>query len=96
MEYKILSEISDTKGRYVIIKIEIQGSLFILVNYYGPNTQPEQVKRLKEIDNHLKNLTSSDNDDAKIILVGISTCTLIAILMLLEAQQNLNEIHVIL
>ena len=42
------------------MKIEIQGSLFILVNYYGPNTQPEQVKILKEIDNHLKNLTSCD------------------------------------
>ena len=38
-----------------------------IVNYYSPNTQPEQVKILKEINNHLKNLTSSDDDDAKII-----------------------------
>ena len=70
------------------MKIEIQGSLFILVNYCGPNTQPEQVQILKEIDNHLKNLISTDDDDAKIILI--------AILMLLEALQNLNKIHVIL
>ena len=35
------------------------------MNFHGPNTQPEQVKILREIDNHLKNLTSSD--DAKII-----------------------------
>ena len=52
------------------MKTEIQGSLFILVNYYGPNTQPEQVKILKEIDNHLKNLVSGDDDDAKIIFGG--------------------------
>ena len=70
LEYKVLSQVSDTKGRYVIMKIEIQGSLFILVNYYGPNTQPGQVKILKEIDNHLKNLISSDDDDAKIIFEG--------------------------
>ena len=36
----------------------------------GLNTKPEQVKLLNEIDNHLKNLTSSDNDDAKIIFGG--------------------------
>ena len=65
-ECKVLSEVSHTKGRYVIMKIEIQGSLVILVNYYGLNTQPEQVKILKEIDNHLRNLISID-DDAKII-----------------------------
>ena len=50
--------------------IEIQGSLFTLVNYYGSNTQPEQVKILKEIDNHLKTLIRSDDDDAKIIFGG--------------------------
>ena len=49
------------------MKIEIQGPLFLLVNYYSPNAQPEHVKIIKETDNHLKNLTSSDNDDAKII-----------------------------
>ena len=70
LEYKVLSEVSDTEGRYVIVKIEIQGALFILVNYYGPNTQPEQVKILKEIDNHMKQLISSDDDDAKIIFGG--------------------------
>ena len=69
LKYKILSEINDTKGRLVVMKTEIQGSLFILVNYYGPNTQPEQMKILKEIDNHF-NLTSNDNDDAKIIFGG--------------------------
>ena len=52
------------------MKTEIQGSLFILVNYYGPNTQPEQVKILKEIDNHLKNLISGNDDDANIIFWG--------------------------
>ena len=76
-------------------KIEFQGSLFTLVNYYGPNTQPEQVKILKEIDNHMKKLISSDDDDAKIIFGG-DFDTLIAILMLLEALQHLKKIHVIL
>ena len=78
------------------MKIEIQGALFILVNYYGPNTQPEQVKILKEIDNHMKKLISSDDDDAKIIFGVILICTLIVILMLLEALQHLKKIHVIL
>ena len=48
----------------------MQGALFILVNYYGPNTQPEQVKILKEIDNHMKKLISSDDEEAKIIFGG--------------------------
>ena len=52
------------------MRIENQGSLLTLINYYGSNTQPEQVKILKEIDNHLKNLIRSDDDDAKIILGG--------------------------
>ena len=52
------------------METEIQGSLFILVNYYGPNTHPGQVKTLREIDNHLKNLTNSDDDDAKVIFGG--------------------------
>ena len=28
LEYKVLSEVCDTEGRYVIVKIEIQGALF--------------------------------------------------------------------
>ena len=78
------------------MKIEIQGALFILVNYYGPNTQPEQVKILKEIDNHMKKLISSDDEDAKIIFGGDFNMYFDCYLDALGGSPTLKKIHVIL
>ena len=40
LEYRLLSpEIVDDDGRYIILRIEIQGSPYILLNYYGRNNE---------------------------------------------------------
>ena len=54
LEYKLFSpEISDKEGRYIILHIEIQGTPYILFNYYGPNDETDQVKLLKQLAIHL-------------------------------------------
>ena len=45
LEYKLLSpEIVDDDGRCIILRTEIQGSPYILLNYYVPNDESNQVK----------------------------------------------------
>ena len=61
-EYKLLSpEISDKEGRYIILHIEIQGTPYILINYYGPNGETDQVKVLKQLAIHLRNISADQN-----------------------------------
>ena len=69
LEYKLLSpEIVDDDGRYIILHIEIQGSPYILLNYYGPNDESNQVKVLRQIFSKLQSINFDDN--AQFILAG--------------------------
>ena len=44
LEHKILSPVvADSSGRYVILHIEIQGSPYVILNYYAPNVENEQL-----------------------------------------------------
>ena len=47
--YKVLSSHLNDNGRYVILKVEIQSAPFILINYYAPNEEGQQVLILTEI-----------------------------------------------
>ena len=49
LNYKVLSSHLNDNGRYVILKVEIQSSSFILINYYAPNKEEQQVLILTEI-----------------------------------------------
>ena len=42
VDFKLNSIISDDQGRYVIIEAEVQGSLFLFVNIYAPNSVQDQ------------------------------------------------------
>ena len=45
LEYKTLSpQIVDKEGRFIILHIEIQGSPYSILNYYGPNDESFQLK----------------------------------------------------
>ena len=69
LEYKLLSpKIIDDQGRFIILHIEIQGNPYILINYYGPNSEPSQVKTIKQIASKLKDLEIEDN--VQYILAG--------------------------
>ena len=62
LEYKLLSpKIIDNEGRFIILHIEIQGYPYILINYYGPNSEFNQVKTIRQIASRLKDLEIEDN-----------------------------------
>ena len=61
-ECKLLSpEIVDDDERYIILHIEIQGSSCILLNYYGPNNESNQVIVLRQISSKLQSINVDDN-----------------------------------
>ena len=69
LEYKLLSpKIIDDEGRFIIFNIEIQGNPYILINYYGPNSEPSHVKTIRQIASILKDLEIEDN--VQYILAG--------------------------
>ena len=69
LEYKMLSDlICDPNGRYIILNMEIHGSLNILVNCYAPNNEQEQIKLFQVIRDHFKKL--EPDKDVNIILGG--------------------------
>ena len=56
LNYKVLSSHLNDNGRYVILKVEIQSSPFILINYYAPNEEGQQVLILTEIRDILQKI----------------------------------------
>ena len=42
VDFKLNSIISDDQGRFVIMEAEVQGSLFLFVNIYAPNSVQDQ------------------------------------------------------
>ena len=42
LDFKLNSLSSDDKGRYIIMEAEVQGSSFLFVNIYAPNTAQDQ------------------------------------------------------
>ena len=68
LNYKILAEYAHDGGNYLIIHSLIQDMPMVLVNYYAPNAENEQIKVLIQINNILDNLEISQ--DTSVILGG--------------------------
>ena len=69
LEYKTLSpQIVDKAGRFIILHIEIQGSPYIILNYYGPNDESSQLNVLQLLIEKLKTVNVDDN--CQFILAG--------------------------
>ena len=66
LNYKILEEYAHDGSNYLMIHALIQGTPMVLVNYYLPNAENEQVKVLIQIKNILNNLEISQ--DTSVIL----------------------------
>ena len=71
LEYKILSpgvvdDEGDDEGRFIILHIEVQGSPYVLINYYAPNIELNQVKKLQQIKTNLISI----NENTQFILTG--------------------------
>ena len=56
LNYKVISSHLNDNGGYVILKVEIQSSPIILINYYAPNEEGQQVKILTEISDILEKM----------------------------------------
>ena len=48
---------------------EIQESPYVLINYYAPNNELSQVKKLQQIKSNLQNMSIDEN--TQFILTGI-------------------------
>ena len=70
--YKVLSSHLNDNGRYVILKVEIQSSPFILINYYPPNEEGQQVLILTEIRDILQKIELEK--DTQLIWGGDFNC----------------------
>ena len=57
----------DNKGRFVLLKGQVQGEPTILLNVYAPNTENEQVEFFKDIDHVLHSNNISNHDE---IVIG--------------------------
>ena len=53
--YVISSHLNDN-GKYVILKVEIQSSPIILINYYAPKEEGQQVQILTQISDTLEKM----------------------------------------
>ena len=51
VDFKLNSIISDDQGRYIIIDAEIQGSSFLFVNIYAPNSVQDQCCFYENLNN---------------------------------------------
>ena len=74
MDIEIIDKVIDDNGRYIIQYCSIQGSLFLFVNTYFPNTETEQVKFLKSVNQILSTLNVDHTTE--IIWGGDSNCCL--------------------
>ena len=68
IKYKIVSKHIDNDGRYIILNVLIDNNPIVLVNYYAPNNESEQVKILEEL-NHIFD-TLDNYEDTKYIWRG--------------------------
>ena len=51
----------DKNGRYIVLDMLIDNNPVILVNYYAPNVEPEQLKVLDELAHIFNQLQTSEN-----------------------------------
>ena len=61
LDYVILDEYSHDKGNVLILHLRIQGLPVILVNYYAPNGEKEQVEVLTQIKELLSKIEYDQN-----------------------------------
>ena len=61
---------ADSDGRYIILHIEIQGSLYVILNYYAPNVENEQVRLLNKLSDELGKLPLRENQDVHFVFGG--------------------------
>lgn len=67
LDYKIVEEISDENGRFIVLNMQVEGINFILVNFYAPtkNFEVDQIEYVDKLRSILENKL-----DCNIVLGG--------------------------
>ena len=68
LDMEIMSMKTDTAGRYIIVKLEIQGEMFVLVNVYAPNKAMDKEGFFKRFKLELETLKIEQTE--KLIVGG--------------------------
>ena len=61
LEFNITKEFTDQNGRYIVLQVNIQENPYVLINYYAPNLETQQVSVLDELTKVLSNLELKEN-----------------------------------
>ena len=61
LKVKIIEKYIDTSGRYIVLNAEINSSPVMLVNYYAPNYEAEQVKPFEDFTGIFDQLDINEN-----------------------------------
>ena len=61
LEFNITKEFTDQNGRYIVLQVDIQENPYVLINYYAPNLETQQVSVLDELTKVLSNLELKEN-----------------------------------
>ena len=59
LEFKLIDNIIDTNGSYIILNCEVQGNKYVFVNIYAPNTEKLQLLFLSEVEQCMASLNIS-------------------------------------
>lgn len=51
----------DNHGRYIVLNVLIDNNPVILINYYAPNTETDQLKILNELNHIIDQLDIGEN-----------------------------------
>ena len=61
VNYKITEQYVDSNGRYIVLNVLLDNVPFILVNYYAPNYETDQLKLLEELSHIFDQLDTAEN-----------------------------------
>ena len=92
IKYRILSAQCDANGRYIILDLETDICPFILINYYAPNDECQQLQVLKEIGNNLDRLDFKEK--TQFIWRGDSMLFFMKNWMLMGENPNLKDKYI--
>lgn len=56
IEFVLNDKIVSDNGRYIVLDCNIQGNHFLIVNYYAPNAESDQVKILHELSDNISSI----------------------------------------
>ena len=67
-DYKVITEIVDPRGRYLLMYITVGDSEYALINIYNENVEKDQLKLLQEVDTKIEQL--GIKPDTNVIIAG--------------------------